>query len=513
MNKYIKLFALSSGLLGALVPSAIDLDNDMQNKLSQIYESVDDMEELNSSTSRLNYEIDVNSNDKNVTFSTTNEDGSQTDLTEQETINYLNSTLEQVNSEYEELKQTLINAIQDTMDYLDKYEEQELTNEQKLYIKEHSNSIKFLANTLENLSSDVIKTIDGCENCDDFEKVAGIYMLTINNLEEKIEALQNSLTSLNMINSLSSPYYNRTAHHFPNGVVYGFRFGTNPSLNNTEQNQDSQLENENNEQENSTNQNELENNQENENQENNSQDNNTNSNTEQQTLNDSSTDLDSTEEEKPTTFGLKSNIDSYAPTKRNIDTFFNTALLGNEYNMYGGMPNMYGMPYGNAGYGNMYGYGFGNPYNGGGLNSNNINKEVLENHNNSNNVNSISNIEAEPKQDVQKPKKVRAKKAKNVDSYKGVTVKSNINTMGESKIAKFFKEKFNNMRNKIKNQKNDNAESSQDLTKNLPEHPVTQQTNIENNENSINNAENVKEDLINSENTAEIKKEELIKAR
>ncbi|MBQ3502120.1 MAG: hypothetical protein IJA72_00440, partial [Clostridia bacterium] len=173
MNKYLKVFALSSTLLGAIAVSATNPNNDTIGELNNIYQDVEKMQESVPKLSRVEFKLDVDAvQDENVKFISTDNSGDETDLTNEDTITYLNQTLEQANLEYEQLRQTLITAIQDTMENLEQYKngDSQLTNEQKIYIKEHANSIKYLAETLEDLSEDVICCIDGCENCDDEEQ-------------------------------------------------------------------------------------------------------------------------------------------------------------------------------------------------------------------------------------------------------------------------------------------------------------------------------------------------------
>jgi hypothetical protein len=96
----------------------------------------------------------------------------------------------------------------------------------------------------------------------------------------------------------------------------------------------------------------------------------------------------------------------------------------------------------------------GNPY-ANGLNSNLVNRSVLQNNttiDKCENCGSVSNVD-NADNSTNKTKKYRAKRAKNIDTYSDITVQSNINTMGDSKISKFFKEKFVNLRNKIKNRR------------------------------------------------------------
>lgn len=518
MNKYLKILMLSGGLVGAIAPTAIDINNDKHSDLGSIYEQVEKMQQAIPRLSRINYKLNIDlgidengvddidennditnntvidedtniisdniknnttdnsSTSDNITFTTTDENGNESTLNNEETINYLNQTLNQTNIEYEQLKNTLNNAIKDTMDYLDAYKsgEQTLTNEQKIYIREHSNSIKFLAETLEDLSEEVICCIDGCEDCEDseqFEATASKYLATINDLETRINVLNNAIASLQLINNIGNPHF--FAGKFgPNHMFYGYHnFNENHIDNNdnTGENDQSVEVDDNNDDlvDNSTDS--VDNIED-------TQDNEQNQDSVENVENNDTISAN-TEDDKPTTFGLKSNIDTYAPTKRNIDTFFNTALYNNEYmNGYGNYGYGYGNPYGGYGYGMPYGSGVGNPYGNNGLNSNIVNRQVVENQQNQ--INNMANIDnqVDNSEDVKKPKKIRVKRAKNIDTYSEITVQSNINTMGESKISRFFKEKFNNLRNKVRKQKQD-VEQNKENQQNDTNQPIIEKNN------------------------------------
>ena len=456
MNKYLKILMLSGGVVGAIAPTAFKVGPDTNRDISNIYENVEKIQNIIPKMSKINYKLDIDATtDKNVQFISTDDDGNETELSQEETITYLDSTLQQTNIEYEQLKTTLHKAIQDTMHYLDKYKngETELTNEQKLYIKEHSNSIKYLAETLEDLSEEVICAIDGCEECD-YDDMTGKYITAINDLEARIQALQHSLNSLQLISNITNPLFYAGYSYTPNHIVYGLRFAKptddakqdlNDNENNTIQNEQANIDNDETDLGkdtiNNTDTQEDKEDEITEVEESTSTDNNEN-----------------TENSKPTTFGLKSNIDTYAPTRRNIDTFFNTALYNNEYGYGGG----YNVPYGYGGgygYGMPYGMGYGNPYGMSGYNSNLINREMLKKGSNNTPVNATLNTSTDNETDVIQEsstrKKLHAKRAKNIDTYTGVTVQSNINSMGESKISNFLKEKFHKVRNKVRKQKDD----------------------------------------------------------
>jgi len=545
MNKYLKILALSGGVLSSIAPTAIKVGNKPNNDINSVYQNVEKIQNILPKLSRINYRLDINGlQDENVKFSTINEDGNDVDLSKDETINYLSETLNQVNLEYEQLREYLSNAIKDSMDYLDKYKsgEIELTNEQKIYIKEHSNSIKYLAETLEDLNEDIICIIDGCEDCEDcdFDETANRYISSIKDLETRIDALQNSINSLQLITNISNPYFYAGYSYTPNNVVYGFKYSKfkAPNIEDSDSN-NANITNDNNEdiskdninQDNShestdivkdnsdniidTTQEDNSSNIANDTLDNTAEQNTVienNSNTEELEESDNTSNTETNQgskEIKPTTFGLKSNIDTYAPTKRNIDTFFNTALYDNEYGYGGGygMPYGYGMQYG-GGYAMPYG-GYGNPYMNG-YNSNLINREAIKksdntpvnaNLNTTPNIEDDSNIETENK--TSKPKKIRAKRAKNIDTYTGTTVQSNINSMGESKLSSFLKEKITNIRNKIRNKKKSQPNKDIENFEDKIDETVIEETNIKNVDTYKDETENVNADTNNSVDSAD----------
>lgn len=535
MNKYFKAFALTGGVISAIIPTTLKIENkSTSNDLAKIYEDVTNMDEIKPRQSRINYKLNINTDlnsDENVSFATENENGEEKLLTDNETISYLDATLEEVSSEYNHLKDTLTKAIKETMDYLDNAKENNtLTNEQKIYLKEHTNSIKFLAETLEDLSEDVLCCIDGVDcNEKNVEEITAKYMKTINSLEDRINALQNSLNSLQLMNGISNPYFYATYTYPPNTIVYGLKYKKRNSPNQLENEQDNlsnstenkvaddnvlnnkdnnlnSTENnpssEENSSNNSYNEDSVENQQDN-------QDNLDETNSSQ----DSNSNLQVGEEKDYKTFNLKSNIDTYAPTRRNIDTFFNTALLDNEYGygygygnggMYG-----YGMPYGNMGYGNMGGY-YGNPYgnmNFEGYNSNMINKKVLEENTPKNYIPNSPTANVEQTEDVQDnksapTKKQRFKRASNIDTYNQATIKSNINSMGESKISKYFKEKFNFIKDKVRNKKQQTEQNFNDMQDN---NQSTNPNNTTDNENLNTKNSSTPNSLIDENNKEETK--------
>jgi hypothetical protein len=67
----------------------------------------------------------------------------------------------------------------------------------------------------------VICCIDGCENCEDdeqFEIATRNYISAIHSLESRIDALQQSLYSIQFINLIGSPYFYAGYRFTPNRV-------------------------------------------------------------------------------------------------------------------------------------------------------------------------------------------------------------------------------------------------------------------------------------------------------
>jgi len=138
MNKYLKVLMLSGGLIGAIAPTAIDTNKNNNSDLGYIYSQVGKIQEVLPRLSRININLDntsneqqtditeINDNSSNnnievedivnpdnldtensnlnnsidyinnqeqngsyVTFNTTDDDGNVTDLTNAETLNYL----------------------------------------------------------------------------------------------------------------------------------------------------------------------------------------------------------------------------------------------------------------------------------------------------------------------------------------------------------------------------------------------------------------------------------------
>ena len=133
---------------------------------------------------------------------------------------------------------------------------------------------------------------------------------------------------------------------------------------------------------------------------------------------------------------LKSNIDTYGNTRQNIDTFFNTALLDNDF-MFGGNNLANNGMYGNnLGYGGMYG-GYPNLYQYAGYEQQN--KLANQTNGVNNNLNTPNVENQNSNQSTKKPKK-KFKLKSNIDTYKDENtpdIKTKINNF-KSSISNFF---------------------------------------------------------------------------
>ena len=141
MNKYLKFLMLSGGLVGSIALTAFDTPKTQNNDLSSVYADIEKMKQALPNLSRINYKLNIdldtigetseqtiseqniednsldktleenidndeinNSSEGNISFTTTDEIGNQTLLDNHETLYYLHQTLNQTNTEYENLK-------------------------------------------------------------------------------------------------------------------------------------------------------------------------------------------------------------------------------------------------------------------------------------------------------------------------------------------------------------------------------------------------------------------------
>ena len=321
-----------------------------------------------------------------------------------------------------------------------------------------------------------------------------MYIFAIQNLEQQIQALQSSLINIQSING----YLTYNQDNYNNDIVYGLRFGKTPLQPNKEDDcEDCELEDSesNNLDEskvkdevlddtkisdNQTNNKNIEDNAllDEDETTNNGRDTNNSANISptdktEEVANDDTSNEDKSNIDTMKNFGIQPNIDTYEPTNKNIDTFFNTALIDNDF-MYGsgGAPYAgYNMPYNRAGYG-YYNNGYNQPYN-------NINSNIVaDNEFNmpSNELNNKGNNSLPTN-----PNNKKDKRSKNVDTYTETTIEPNINTMGQSKLSQFLKDKYNQLRDKIKSRKQNTSSdfSLPHKTKDIQEDDIKPNTSNE----------------------------------
>lgn len=314
----------------------------------------------------LKEKVEISKSDENEKFST---------------LYSLTDDMENCCEDFTELKQNLTDAIVETQNLIKKVnsKEIELTNEQKLLIAEQSKQLKDLGRKLSSVTTELsisLSDLGDLLNKGDFDGLSLKYLIVLDNLINGNEMLENGLHSLNLINSM----FNAGAPIPPNNtgrILYGFRKNNEPPIV-----KDYLID---------KNGNITENQEQNENKES------ENSQTEK------NGNIDSFQTNK-----LEANIDTYRNNNSNVDTFFNTALLDNEF--------MYGNGGGMMGNGLMYGYGNMNGFN---QNGNNFNQQNFQNETNSsvnNNQNTQYNEASQNNQDAKKTKK--KKLAKNIDTYK-----------------------------------------------------------------------------------------------
>ena len=331
------------------------------------------------------------------------------------TLYSLSSDIENSCDEFCELKEEIVEAIQETESLINKVKNQEieLSSEQRMFITEQSNQLKMLSRQLSNITTELnINLSDISEymrkNGEDIDGLNLKYLLVLDNLVNGNEMLSNGLYSLNMIN-----YLQNSRGTIPNNnqgrILYGYRKNDEkPIIKDYYIDENGEVK------ENLINNENIENNNEN-----------------------------ATEE--TTNVNNFSNIDTYRNTKLtpNIDTFFNTALLDNEF--------MYGNGYG--GYMGLGGFGL----NGRGYMNNNYNCPNCDNQNNTtqsvdNSVTTQDNVQNNNTNTNNHVTNKKFKLTKNIDTYRDEntpTPSMKLNNI-KNKITDFFSN-FSRKKDKIEN--------------------------------------------------------------
>lgn len=293
-----------------------------------------------------------------------------------EKLSTLYSLTDDINGECEDfcnLKESLTNAIIETQNLINKINSKEvtLTAEQRMLITEQSRQLKDLGRQLSHVTTELSINMSDLANLmrenGDLDNINLKYLVVLDNLVNGNEMLENGLRSLNLINNM----FNFSKILPPNNtgrVLYGYKKNNEPPVvrdylidkNGSIKENTEQVEN--------------------------------------------VKETETKETADNAEGGFKTNIDSYRSNRSNIDSFFNTALLDNEF------------MYGNNGYG--YGNGLGM---GGGFNpylenqyADSQENQAINNTNSVNNANNTQNIDTNTKQTKTKKKGLQ----KNVDTYK-----------------------------------------------------------------------------------------------
>jgi len=296
------------------------------------------------------------------------------------------------------LKQNLTDAILETKTLIEKFknEEIELTSEQRLSITEQAKQLKSLAKEFANTTTELtlnLSDLYSIINAKDFDNLSLKYLIVLDNLVNSNEMLNNGLNSLNTIKNIFT--YNSDN----NGAQISHEYQKNnepPIIKNYDITKNGDV-------------------------------------IEKENINSPETEVKITDTYKNNPF--KSNIDTFGNKNNNIDSFFNTAWLDNEF--------MYGNGYNNGIMNNGY-----VPY--------------VQNQKSSENktIPSVnSNTTTQQNEDLEKIKnKNKFKLQKNIDTYrdeKTPTVSAKL-TIIKNSISNFFdnfkseedineiKQKFNN---------------------------------------------------------------------
>lgn len=374
---------------------SITEDNDTINTDNSANIEIEDDSKLEDNNNTVEQENNSSENNNEVS----NENNSNSEqLTEQTTTFISEEEYNSIITSYDEIKEEIEELINDSKKLAEtcKNSENLLNDEQKLNIENKTEEINtLLMNVKENIKDLSCCLTGDCENLDN--EIKAYYFNEILKLNNKINILQSAMQMYSnpMFRFYQNPYSN----------VYGFSYYYSP-------NQDEQLKSE----------------------------------TDNESLeNEETTDNQNTVNKN--TFNLPNNLDTYGPTRRNIDTFFNTALFDDAmFNNYG--PYGYNMPYNNFGYTgyNMNGYGNFN-------NSNYLNKNTIKDNQPTNTPLTVESSDSNNDSILpEELEKKRPKFAKNIDTYTGKTFDGNVNSMTGMKITDYLKQKFNKWFNKKDNQ-------------------------------------------------------------
>lgn len=392
---------------------------------STLAENPDQTDNLKENSNETN-----NSGDETLHGTTENEEATDEDNEQLESISTLYSLSTDIDDsceEFCELKEDLMSAITETQKLITKVQnkEIELTNEQRILLSEQSNQLRNLSRNLSRITNELSINLSDMsqmmrDSNGDIDALSLKYLVVLENLLNGNDMLENGLYSLQLINTM----FNSNEDIAPNNygrVLYGFKKNNEPSI----------IKNYNIDENGNLTENKIEGNSQssdNASQTNNNTNQNENQNTTNQADNTQSN-VDTYNNRK-----LRTNIDTYGNNRQNTDTFFNTALLDNEF-MFGRNGYGYGNMMGNPNY-----YLNGQNQN---MNLNNNNNNAAENNTTIDSVDKTNNtqqIEENKNQTNTETKTKKSKLTKNIDTYRDEntpTLRSKFKNFKQS-ISNFF---------------------------------------------------------------------------
>lgn len=420
-EKVIKT-SLNNYTLTLSAPELVDFDREIKQETIET-ETMNEQTEMsveseNIETSSIENIGQISENQEEA--ETSNIQNTENETTKQiSTLYSISNDIESSCDEFCDLKEDLTEAILETQNLISKVKnnEIELTGEERMLLSEQSAQLKSLARQLSNATtelsihlSDLYQTMQA--NTENIDNISLKYLIVLDNLVNGNEMLQNGLNSLNLMNQMM---YLRGGNLPPNNhgrVLYGFRKNNEePIIKDYYINENGEM-----------------------------VENNVNEPANEQTSEVNQTETKKTNIDTYKNNKLVSNIDTYKNEYSNIDTFFNTALLDNEF-MYGSRGYGYGPNMGAYGYG-AYPY---NQY----VNQNEVNQNTTHGDKNANNTQNIETATEKPKE--KKPRRFTFKK--NIDSYRNeqtppLSIRfANI----KNSVANFFNKFAKNDKEDVKN--------------------------------------------------------------
>lgn len=379
-------------------------ENQTDNELENSNSTDDDTSENENSTNEENQtNKESNSNESEDSSNENQNTDTSENLEKFSTLYSLATDIEDSCNEFCELKTKILNAIAESEKLSEQLRNDELTltREQRLFVNEQSNQLKNLAKQLNLATNELSFNLSDLnaimkENNQDLDSLSLKYLIVLNSLINGNEMLQNGLGSLNLINNMMQINSKNLPSNNPQKILYGFsENGKKPVIKEYTVDDNGELVGK-----------EIE--------ENNNET--------------SKTNIDSYKNHI-----LTPNIDSYLNNRRNIDSFFNTAWLDNDF--------MFGA---NNGYGGMYENNLYNGYNNPSLYqyenySRNNQQNAEQNLNNNNFTTDTPNTNPYTKDIKHNNKKFKLKS--NIDTYRDEStpdIKTKIKNFKTS-VNNFFK--------------------------------------------------------------------------